>query len=368
MFRPDATSPPIGASDIEVLPDLSSPASPALSCAVLQVRFGGVAGSRWLAYSPSDSAWEFADPCPAGRPVLLRNAVAHDGDCFEVQSVSAAAFRNCDISAVLISRTFASLGENCFNACHYLKIVTFEAHSFLCDIAPFAFSRCQLLQSIAIPSSVRLIASDCFRDCRSLGWVAFEEFSRLTTIDQGALSGCESLNQFVIGASVTAVDASAFRTSGIRSIDIEDGSISFKVLNELLVNFEVHSLVWVIGSPESIEIPSSIEELGPWCCASKESLRTVEFASDSHIRSVGEYAFTHCKSLESICIPSSVESLRVGCFSGCSNLRTVTFGAKSKLRRIDSFAFSWCDALKSVSVPASAEIIGQQRITFVPRP
>jgi hypothetical protein len=65
-----------------------------------------------------------------------------------------------------------------------------------------------------------------------------------------------------------------------RWIDIEDGSDSFRVVNELLVDFEVRSLVLVIGSPESIEIPCSIEKLRPFCCYSKKRLRTVEFESD----------------------------------------------------------------------------------------
>jgi hypothetical protein len=173
------------------------------------------------------------------------------------------------------------------------------------------------------------------------------------------------LNRFVIPASVTAIHGSAFTYTGIRLVEIEEGPASFRVLDGFLVDFEVHSLVWVIGSPESIRIPSSIEELRSFCC-SKRALRTVEFPSDSNLRSIGRYAFAFCKSLKSICIPSSVEVLSENCFYWCSRLRTVTFGAESRRRLIKGDAFRLCPSLESVSIRASVEVVGEQPACFVP--
>jgi hypothetical protein len=78
---------------------------------------------------------------------------------------------------------------------------------------------------------------------------------------------------------VTEIDGSAFRLSGIESIEIEEGSVSFRVVNEFLVDFAVRSLVFVIGSPASIQIPSSIEELQPSWGFCKTTLGTAEFES-----------------------------------------------------------------------------------------
>jgi hypothetical protein len=170
-------------------------------------------------------------------------------------------------------------------------------------------------------------------------------------------SACGSLEWFVVPASVAAIGDGAFASSGIRSIGLEEGSVSFRVLDKLLVDFEVRSLVWVIGSPESILIPSSIEELRPFCCAFKSQLRIVEFEPNSNLRSIGQFAFSGCQSLESIWIPSSVEVLQEGCFQSCSNLETVTFGANSRLRVIEQGALGHCPSLVRVSIPASAEIV-----------
>jgi hypothetical protein len=371
MSLSDSVFPPIraGPFEAEALPVLPSSVSPALSCAVSQIDFSRKKLSLLmsLVYCPSDSCWKFADPCHPERPILFRNAVAHNGELFEVRSVSPRALHCREMSAVGVSRNVATLGKSGLRQCRALQFVAFEFGSHLREIQPSAFSICESLRSIAIPSSVGRLEGDCFALCRSLGSLTFERRSRLATIGESAFESCDSLTRLLIPASVTAIDGSAFGRSGIGSIEIEEGSISFRVVNEFLVDFGVRSLVWVIGSPESIQIPSSIEELRPRCCSSKPALRNVGFESDSNLRSIGRSAFFFCESLESICIPSSVEVLGESCFFSCWRLRTVTIEADSQLRLIEKDAFGGCGSLELVSVPTSVEVIGQQHVTFVSR-
>jgi hypothetical protein len=185
----------------------------------------------------------------------------------------------------------------------------------------------------------------------------FERPSTLATIGESALYRCESMTSVVIPVSVTVIDGQAFEGSRIRWIEVEEGSVSFRVVNDLLVDFEARSVVWVIGSPEWILIPSSIEELRPRCCALKARLRTVEFESDSNLRSIGESAFVGCDSLESICIPSSVEVLHRNCFGFCRSLRTVRFEEESKLGVIEGNPFDGCPSVELVSLPASFRVV-----------
>jgi hypothetical protein len=328
------------AFNAEALPRLSSPASPALFCAVAKIDSWCLDPiSAFLTYSPSDSSWTFADPCTFRRIILLRNAVAHAGTVFGVRSVSARAFSGHNISAICLSRNVANLGEKCLAECRALQFLAFEFGSHLREIQGWAFSGCGSLRSIAIPSSLGRLERDCFYCCWSLGSVTFERPSRLAAIERDTLSNCESLTRLLIPASVMAIDVSALVSSGIGSIEIEEGSVSFKVVNEFLVDFGVRSLILVIGFPESIHIPSSIAELRPFCCCGKARLRTVEFESDSHLRSIGADAFGSCGSLESIRIPSSVEVLGEKCFFSCSSLRTVIFAGDSQLRLIGKNAF-----------------------------
>jgi hypothetical protein len=321
-----------------------------------------------VAYWPYDGRWEFADHYPSGFRILLRNSVVHAGELFEVRSISTPCLGRYGRSALWIPRNVTILGEACLKGHDAFQFVAFEDGSQLFEIGPMAFSFCDSLQSIAVPSSVRFLGSHCFSDCKSLGSVTFQQPSKLTGIGEAAFFNCISLNRLFIPASVTVIACAAFQRSAIRSISIEAGSVSFRVLNDLLVDFDVRSLVWVIGSPDSILIPSSIEELRECCGALNPRLRTVEFESDAILRSIGQSAFAWCPLLESICIPSSVEVIPESCFCSCGRLRTVTFGPESKLRRIEGGAFLWCRSLKAVSVPTSVEVIGPPNVTFVPRP
>jgi hypothetical protein len=339
MIDRDSAFPPINAVEAKALIPSSSPgptratskpALPCSSCAVskipYQMSWPKAGTSPLFQYSSSDAGWTFAEVYPPGQPAVFRNAVFHQGDAFEVQSVSHGALQNARISAVCISRNITSLENNCLSWCYYLVAVAFEGDPHVREIGPFAFSSSGGPRSIAVPSSVGLLGRDCFQLCTRLESVIFECPVKVVAIPAGAFWGCQSLRRLLIPASVRAIDEKAFVNSGIQSIEIEAGSVSFRVRNDLLVDFEVRSLVWVIGSPTSIVIPSSIEELRPFCSASNRELKTLAFESESALRSIGQFAFSGCGSLESICIPSSVELLARGAFWRCTNVRTVTFG------------------------------------------
>jgi hypothetical protein len=192
--------------------------------------------------------------------------------------------------------------------------------------------------------------------------VTFEDPSRLATIGELAFRDCSALHWLFLPASLASIAPSAFEMSGLDSIGVEDGSVSFRVLEHLLVDFEVRSLLWVIGSPESILIPASVEEICDRCSCWNGELQTVEFEPNSKLRSIGRGAFHMCDSLEAIDIPSSVEVLRERCFMLCSSLRTVTFGEGSKLREIEFGAFDHCQSLESVSAPPSVEGIVREAV------
>jgi hypothetical protein len=148
------------------------------------------------------------------------------------------------------------------------------------------------------------------------------------------------LQRLVIPASVTEIDVHAFDRCKVRQLEIEEGSVSFKVQDQFLVDFAGDSILWVVGSPESIRIPFSVHYLSPHCCAWKTTLRTVEFEPISHLWVIYQFAFLGCESLRSICIPTSVESLPADAFRGCTSLERVSFSLRSRLSPHDRMAFS----------------------------
>jgi hypothetical protein len=349
----DSPSRSLGDHDAEAVRNSFALALPALRCDVSHHDVEIWEHARFTEYSAGDRSWKFTDLCLSGSRewiIVLRNSIFHTGDVFAVESVSDRALSFYAHSALCISRNIASLGEECSTGCDRLRIVAFESDSHLGEISARAFSLCRSLRSIAIPPFVRLLGRGCFSFCCFLESVMFEPRSRLAMIEESAFLYCHGLRWLCIPASVTAIEARAFSGSGVRSIRIEPGSVSFRVVHDFLVDFHVRSLIWLIGSPDSIVIPSSIERLASSCCAAKDGLRTVEFESDSSLRLIEASAFAGCKSLESVCIPSLVEVLPETCFSDCSSLRTITLHPGSKLRLVGRDALCECRSLTSVEV------------------
>jgi hypothetical protein len=156
-----------------------------------------------------------------------------------------------------------------------------------------------------------------------------------------------------------------------------------------------------------------VEILCSSCFRSCESLRDVQFESNSQLRRIESYAFLGCSSLESILLPASLNTIDGSafassglseikisegcssfqiednfvtdfgrtsliiyfgqcdilmisshysrfcnkCFSSCKSLRDVQFESNSQLRRIESAAFLGCWSLESIFIPMCVEIL-----------
>jgi hypothetical protein len=89
------------------------------------------------------------------------------------------------------------------------------------------------------------------------------------------------------------------------------------------------------GSLSRLEIPASIEAIGPSAFSGCSGLREVVFEADSHLRQMK--GFDDCASLIQIDIPASVEIIGSWALFGCSGLREVVFEADSHVRQMEGF-------------------------------
>ena len=245
-----------------------------------------------------------------------------------------------------------------------------EGTRIICECA---FSGCDSLSEIVIPSSVTSIGYSAFFGCDSLSEIVIP--SSVTSIGKGAFSSCDSLSEIVIPSSVTSIGDHAFSgcdslseiviPSGVTSI----GNYAFSGCSSLKYISIPKSVIGLNGNP-FVEWKGKLECLSPNfvyeddILFNKDKSRIISFRNQniesyvipSSVTSIGKGAFTGCYSLSEIVIPSSVTSIGDGAFSFCRSLSEIVI--PSSVTSIGDWAFSNCDSLSEMVIPSSVTSIG----------
>ena len=141
-----------------------------------------------------------------------------------------------------------------------------------------------------------------------------------------------------------------------------------------------HHAFWKCSKLSSVSIPASVTTIGNSAFDGCTKLATVTFSEDSHLTTIGNWAFGHT-ALSSIAIPDGVTSIGESAFSYCQNagfteitipasvttignyaflycknLTTVTFSPGSNLTTIGNYAFDGCTKLATVNFNSNPSI------------
>lgn len=101
--------------------------------------------------------------------------------------------------------------------CYYYDVVKYYTSND--RLGDYAFSGCNELTSLSLPSGITFIGNHAFQDC--WGLTSFVIPSKVTTIGVEAFYGCSGLTSLVIPSSVTSIGESAFSDcSGLPSLVI----------------------------------------------------------------------------------------------------------------------------------------------------
>ncbi len=207
------------------------------------------------------------------------------------------------------------------------------------SIGTEAFSSCDTLTSITIPSSVTSIGKNAFSWCGSLTNITIP--NSVTSIESSAFEGCGSLTSVTIPDSVTIIRDYAFRyCSNLTSITIPDS----------VTRIGSHAF-YGCTSLTSVTIPDSVTSIGSHAFAYCDSLTSVTIPNS--VTSIGERAFNDCTSLTSITIPDSVTSIGNYAFYGCTSLTSVTI--PDSVTSIGSYAFYGCSNLTTINYTGTEE-------------
>ena len=212
-------------------------------------------------------------------------------------------------------------------------IMVFEGD--LTIIGNSAFSYCETLKTIELPSTVETIDSYAFQSCIALANVILP--NHLTQIGQRAFSGCKELSSIILPEGLTLIGDSAF--SGCSSLNTVTIPRSLTEISGYLFSG--------CTSLSSISLPDTITNI--WDSAFRYCSNLTSINLPPGITEISNFTFSYCTSLTDIIIPDGVTRIGSDAFSNCTAL-TGNLTIPNTVTSIGTSAFMSCTGLTSVTV------------------
>ncbi len=286
-----------------------------------------------------------AGNAPAGN-ITIPATVINGGTTYNVTAIGENAFSDCDaLTSVTIPSSVTAIGDYAFYYCTALTSVTIPAG--VTTIGDYAFYYCTALTSVTILVSVTTIGDYAFAHCPSLTSVTIP--SSVTTIGDEAFFDCTALTSVTIPASVTAIGVAPFAgCTALTAITVDAGNTAYASEGGVLYD---NAKTTLIQYPEgktgtSFTIPSSVTTIGEAAFSDCDALTSVIIPAS--VTTIGDEAFAGCTALTSVTIPSSVTTIGDEAFYYCPALTSITI--PSSVTAIEDWAFYDCTALTSVTV------------------
>ena len=234
-----------------------------------------------------------------------------------VSSIGDYAFQGCSITSIKIPNSVTSISDYAFYFC--TSLTNIEIPNSVTSIGEGAFYNCSKLTSIKIPNSVTSIGSSAFSNCSKLTSIEFP--NSVTSIEVGVFKFCASLTSIEIPNSVTRIGKYAISNcASLTSIIVEAGNTMYDSRENCNAIIETASNTLVFGCKNS-KIPKSVTSIGNSAFSYCRSLISIEIPNS--VTSIGMCAFESCSSLTGIEIPNSVTSIGDYALSSCTGLTQI---------------------------------------------
>lgn len=277
-----------------------------------------------------------------------------------VTKINKSAFRESNITEIVINSQTTSIGEYAFADCESLvkikgwsNIESISKYAFancrslkgsddnnnkiilpnkLSKLSEYVFSGCSSLKGIEINNNVTILNDGALSNCTSLTDVSFysRAASMLTSINANVFKGCTSLVYFSMPERITYIGNSAFEgCSKYKGNHFGDGAIY--ITYKLTLSNNIQSIGKDCFKGTAItelnilkdSLLSKISNNAFYGCT---SLKTINISEANNIVAIGDYAFCGCNNIESVTLPippiGSTLSLGNMCFSFDTKAKT----------------------------------------------
>ena len=215
-----------------------------------------------------------------------------------LESIGSDAFNGCaNLTSIDVPKDIASIGERAFKGC-----VSFTSLYIPSSVAvgTDAFQDCENIKTAKVPACAiwgmptqniqsividggYAIPANAFKDNGNLASV---ELSNLMVIGDGAFSGCNGLTSIKIPSSVSYLGKEAFRgCENLKKVEISDN----------LTGIE-YGTFWGCSSLISVNIPQSVSSIERIAFENCSSLTSINIPDG--VTSIGNSAFAGCSSLK----------------------------------------------------------------------
>ena len=235
------------------------------------------------------------------------------------------------------------------------KVGAYEIPSSVTSIKAAAFDSCSGLTSLTISDGVTSIGGYTFQSCSGLTRITIPK--GVTSIGNYAFDGCSSLSSIRLQPMVApTIESGAFdQISSTAVIYYPLGAAGYAASYDGVPTEEAAAPTFGLYTyeinPDNVSV--TITDYPETATGAIEIPATIDGRS---VTSIGEQAFSYCRSLTSVIIPDSVTSIGDFAFGVCTGLTSITIG--NSVISIGPSAFYGCTGLTSINIPDSVTSIG----------
>ena len=203
----------------------------------------------------------------------------------------------------------------------------------------YAFQFCGRVSAITMPDYIDELGANCFYYCMTLECIVSPK--QLKNIYAYCCYYCMAMTLFSISKQICSIETNAFNACGA------------------LTRFDFPDACTVISSStfynnyalKSVSIPNGITTIQSYAFYYCYALDDIRFGNNCSLNTIGQYAFSYCKSLKLDSLPSTLGTMEYSSFYGSSKI--IDLIIPNSVQVMGSYNFAYCYGLKKITLPTN---------------